>query len=282
MRVIRNYNLGMTSLNPAVAGCDTQPGAPLRTMQPLAGQPLAPARSRRPFAGNTPKMDTGGPGAWMTLRRAGALGAILIAHALGFYALEGGILPPAARTPLPREVFATFIPEARVRALPSPAAAAPETAQAAAKPVAPAFEFGPVPVAPAPAAAVTSAATATAKAAAPVVEALAPATAAPPPVAAAPAVPMTVSSGIEYLRPPRLDYPALSRRLGEEGNILLRVLVNEQGYPERIEVQLSSGRQRLDEAARQALSRAIFKPFTEAGQAVAAYALVPVRFHLDN
>ncbi|MES2117283.1 MAG: energy transducer TonB, partial [Pseudomonadota bacterium] len=275
---------GMTSLNPAVAGCDTQPGAPLRTMQPLPGRGVTPARSQRTVAGVPRNMDAGGPGARMSLRRAGPFGAILMAHAFGFYALQGGMAPPVASMALPREVFATFIPETTARALPRPAAAIPEAASVASKPVMTKSEFVPAPalVTPPPVATAPATVTATAKPTATIVEQPAPATAAPPSASSAPAVPRTVSSGIEYLRPPRLDYPALSRRLGEEGNIVLRVLVNELGYPERIEVQQSSGRQRLDEAARQALSRAIFKPFTEAGQAVAAYALVPVKFHLDN
>jgi protein TonB len=58
--------------------------------------------------------------------------------------------------------------------------------------------------------------------------------------------------------------------------------VNDQGRPERIELHKSSGSPRLDEAARQAVLRAVFKPFIENGRSVAAYAIVPIRFQLDS
>lgn len=70
--------------------------------------------------------------------------------------------------------------------------------------------------------------------------------------------------------------------MGEQGKVVLRVLVNEKGRPEKVEVQRSSGFPRLDEAARQAAWRALFKPFIEDGKAVPRYAIVPIRFSLNN
>jgi protein TonB len=61
----------------------------------------------------------------------------------------------------------------------------------------------------------------------------------------------------------------------------LRVLVNEAGRAERADVQTSSGSSRLDEAARQAALRALFKPHLEDGNAVAVYALVPINFSIQ-
>jgi protein TonB len=115
---------------------------------------------------------------------------------------------------------------------------------------------------------------------APAASAPAPATPAAP-APAAPPQPKTVTTGIEYIQPPKPDYPPASRRSGEEGKTMLRVLVNERGRPERVEVQKSSGYPRLDEAARQAASRSLFKPFMEDGKAVAAYVIVPINFQLD-
>jgi protein TonB len=112
--------------------------------------------------------------------------------------------------------------------------------------------------------------------------AIAPSAPAAPPAPPAPPQPRTVTSGIEYLQPPQPDYPAVSRRMGEEGKAVLRILVNDKGRPERIEVQKSSGSTRLDEAARQAVSRAVFKPFIEDGKPVAAYAIVPIKFQLNS
>ena len=94
--------------------------------------------------------------------------------------------------------------------------------------------------------------------------------------------PKTVSSGVQYLQAPRPDYPAQSKRLGEEGKVVLRVLVSQQGVAERIEVQKSSGFARLDDAAREAVQRARFKPHLEDGTPVAVFAVVPITFRLDQ
>lgn len=102
-----------------------------------------------------------------------------------------------------------------------------------------------------------------------------------PVVAAAPAPPKTVS-GVEYLRPPQPQYPALARRRGEEGSVVLRVLVNTQGQPERVEVQKGSGSAALDDAARRAALQALFKPHFENGQAVTVWAIVPILFSLES
>lgn len=70
--------------------------------------------------------------------------------------------------------------------------------------------------------------------------------------------------------------------MGEEGKVVLRVLVSEKGRPERVEVHRTSGSPRLDEAARQAAQRAVFKPHVEDGRAVPVFAIIPIRFQLDS
>jgi protein TonB len=104
----------------------------------------------------------------------------------------------------------------------------------------------------------------------------------PPWPVARPVQPATVTSGVEYVRPPRPDYPAQSKRRGEEGRVVLRVLINEKGEAERIEIQKSSGYERLDEAAREAVQRAQFRPHREDGRPVTVYAIVPITFRLDQ
>lgn len=104
---------------------------------------------------------------------------------------------------------------------------------------------------------------------------------APPAPPAPPAQPRTITSGVEYIRPPRAEYPGNARRMGEEGKVLLRVLVNEKGMAERIEIQTSSGSARLDEAGRQAVQRAVFKPYVENGKPVPVFVIVPIAFQLD-
>jgi protein TonB len=90
--------------------------------------------------------------------------------------------------------------------------------------------------------------------------------AAPPtPVAAVPgpATPAAVSAArfdAAYLQNPQPPYPSMSRRLGEEGKVLLKVRVLPDGNPASVDVEKSSSFGRLDEAARQAVARWRFVP----------------------
>jgi periplasmic protein TonB len=96
----------------------------------------------------------------------------------------------------------------------------------------------------------------------------------PPPVQAAP----RVVSDVAYLRPPAPQYPSESRRRGEEGMVLLRVIIDEAGRADRIEIERSSGHSRLDDAARAAVKSALFRPYIENGVARAVLATIPIEF----
>src|ERR1700740_2668549 len=75
----------------------------------------------------------------------------------------------------------------------------------------------------------------------------------PPPSVAAPAASaQAITPAIydaDYLQNPPPDYPRLSRRMQEEGRVVLRVLVNTEGAAADIEIGRSSGHPRLDDAA---------------------------------
>lgn len=86
----------------------------------------------------------------------------------------------------------------------------------------------------------------------------------------------------DYLHNPRPAYPVSSRRLGEEGRVVLRVRVSAQGLPLAIEVKQSSGSPRLDEAARVAVERWRFVPARLGSEAVESSVLVPLQFALDS
>ena len=73
----------------------------------------------------------------------------------------------------------------------------------------------------------------------------------------------------------------MSKRMREEGKVMLRILVNEKGRPEKVEIQKSSGFSRLDDAARQAALGAVFKPYMEDGRPVSVYAIVPINFSIQ-
>lgn len=85
----------------------------------------------------------------------------------------------------------------------------------------------------------------------------------------------------EYLDNPAPPYPALSRRLGEEGRVLLRVRVDANGLAREVEVQASSGYARLDRIARETVARWRFVPARRGAEAVESWVVVPVSFRLD-
>lgn len=102
----------------------------------------------------------------------------------------------------------------------------------------------------------------------------------PEPVAAQPAPEIPPNFVAAYLNNPSPAYPAVSRRLGETGKVLLRVLVSPLGAAERVEIHQSSGYDRLDQAALQAVRRWKFVPARQGDSAVAAAVIVPIDFQL--
>lgn len=87
---------------------------------------------------------------------------------------------------------------------------------------------------------------------------------------------------LQYLSSPAPSYPVAALRAGQQGTVLLRVLVGTDGRPAEVSVQTSSGHRALDLAARsQVLRNWRFQPAMQNGQAVQAYGLVPVSFSLN-
>jgi protein TonB len=117
----------------------------------------------------------------------------------------------------------------------------------------------------------------------PVVEQIesAPVVAAPAPV---PTGPVTLSSELSVscptLTPP--EYPAISRRMGEEGKLVLRVELDESGRIDDAKVINSSGYERLDAAALTAVKSWQCNPSLRNGQPVRAVALQPFNFVLQG
>lgn len=89
-------------------------------------------------------------------------------------------------------------------------------------------------------------------------------------------------SAVEYVREPAPRYPQQSRRLREQGLVVLRVLIDEQGNARSIDIERSSGHERLDVAAREAIERAAFRPYLEGGMPRRALVLIPVEFALNR
>lgn len=85
-----------------------------------------------------------------------------------------------------------------------------------------------------------------------------------------------------YLQNPKPVYPTMSRRLGEEGRVILKVKVSPQGLPLTIEIKQSSNFSRLDEAARSAVELWRFVPAKQGNETIEAWVLVPLLFSLDS
>jgi len=109
---------------------------------------------------------------------------------------------------------------------------------------------------------------------------------APPPavVAVAPA-PLPVSAPVfnaDYLENPAPPYPGMSRRMREEGKVVLRVHVTPGGAADEVQVRTSSGFGRLDDAARDTVQRWKFVPAKRGAEAVPAWVLIPISFRLEG
>lgn len=81
-------------------------------------------------------------------------------------------------------------------------------------------------------------------------------------------------------RPPA--YPRRELAKGIEGDVVLRVLVDEFGVPQTIEVVGGTRNRNFEIAASNALKRWRFRPHTVDGVPRAAWARVPVTFRLDD
>ena len=103
-----------------------------------------------------------------------------------------------------------------------------------------------------------------------------PATAAP-----APAKVELPSASADYLHNPRPAYPPLSRRLREEGKVMLRVLIETDGSATKAEIRSSSGYERLDQAALQTVLRWRYVPARRNGVPEAMWFNIPINFVLE-
>lgn len=161
--------------------------------------------------------------------------------------------------------------------VPKPVTEPPKPLPPAARPVA----RRPEPVAPPPVpAAAPNAVPAPETFAAPAQPSVSPNTAA----STAPAsVPMAAARfDADYLQNPAPAYPAMSRRLQEEGKVLLQVKVTATGTAEHVQIKQGSGYPRLDEAALNTVRQWRFIPARRGDEAVAASVVVPIVFRLDS
>jgi protein TonB len=118
---------------------------------------------------------------------------------------------------------------------------------------------------------------------------VAPAPLPPPPAESAPSQPEPVTVAVveprfdaAYLQNSKPSYPGLSRRMHEEGKVLLRVLVTPNGTADKVELQKSSGHVRLDNAALDTVKSWRFVPARQGVHPVPAWVIVPISFALEG
>lgn len=192
--------------------------------------------------------------------------------------------PSAAPIPSAPRATASAAPQ-RPRA-PRQAAIAPtaptvaDEAAAAVATVAPATPAGPAETPPQPAAPAAQRQAPDAPPDAPAASATA-AAAPPAPAGAPPARVELPSASAAYLNNPPPAYPALSRRLGEQGRVVLRVRIEPDGTASAAEIRTSSGYERLDQAALQAVLRWRYVPGRRNGVPEPMWFLVPIQFVLE-
>ncbi len=203
----------------------------------------------------------------MKLNRNAIIAAVLLLlHAGLIAALQSGLLMRAADIVIPAEVLVS-LPEPLAQQkkpvqlpVPTPPHPAPKLQAVVDKtPPAPSAPTGTVaPPAPVPAAATPVAAT----------------------VAVAQPTVQLPSSDADYLQNPKPAYPAMSRRLNEQGRSVIKVLIGIDGVPKQADIAKSSGFDRLDQAALSTVMRWHFVPGKRAGVPEAMWFNVPFNWVL--
>ncbi len=111
-----------------------------------------------------------------------------------------------------------------------------------------------------------------------------------PPIAApvaatpAPVAPPKVelpSSDADYLQNPKAAYPPMSKRLNEQGRVVVRVLIGVDGNAKQVEIRQSSGFDRLDQAALATAQSWRYVPGKRGGVPEAMWFNVPINFVLE-
>jgi protein TonB len=77
-------------------------------------------------------------------------------------------------------------------------------------------------------------------------------------------------------------YPPASRRAGEQGTAMFRVLVDERGRPSDVQVLKSSGFPKLDQAALDAIRKWTFTPAKNGATPILSWTRVQVKFQLNT
>ncbi len=209
--------------------------------------------------------------------------AVVVFHVVALWLLQTGLLRRTVEMIVPAQVLAEFIeppqprdeppppppPEPRPQLKPPVIAPAPQPVAMADRAPAPNAPVGTIePPAPLP----------------PVTAVVAPAPPAPVATPSAPPAPPRIelpSSDADYLQNPKPPYPPVSKRLNEQGTVIMRVLIDVDGLPQKAELRKSSGFDRLDQSAAATVMKWRYVPGRRAGVAEAMWFNGPINFVLE-
>lgn len=215
-------------------------------------------------------------------------------HVAVLWAVQSGLLKRVVEVVVPAEILVEFVtpasPPPAPRATPQPKTPTKTvTTKQPTPPVpAPTPTVAPQP-APTPLAIAPSANTPAPSAATPAATAATQsnatgssnAPAAPPAPPAPPKIELP-SSDADYLNNAKPAYPAISKRLGEQGRVVVRVFIDADGQPSQASVKQSSGFDRLDQASVETALKWRYAPGKRAGVAQGMWFDVPLNWQLTR
>jgi protein TonB len=206
--------------------------------------------------------------------------SVLLLHGVALWALQSGLVRRVVETVVAVEVIAQFIepPRPNIKPPPPPPTVPKPVSQPVVQKTA-TLPPPPVPLAindPTPA---PNAPTGVVASPAPLPPIAAPVAATPAPVAP-PKVELP-SSDADYLQNPKAAYPPMSKRLNEQGKVVVRVLIGVDGNAKQVEIRQSSGFERLDQAALTTVQSWRYVPGKRGGVPEAMWFNVPINFVLE-
>lgn len=205
-------------------------------------------------------------------------GAVVLFHLIALWALQAGLLQRAMEAVVQVQLLSAFIEPPQPKPEPPPALKTRLAPQQTAKVKPQTLPPPPMPLAIADTSPAPGVPTGVTTDPAPLRAMTEPVM--PAPIAAPPQIELP-SSDAAYLQNPAPVYPAISRRMGEQGKVVIRVLIGVDGTAQQAQVQQSSGFARLDQAAVNTVAHWRYAPGKRAGVPEAMWFNVPINFVLE-
>jgi protein TonB len=77
-------------------------------------------------------------------------------------------------------------------------------------------------------------------------------------------------------------YPEIARKAGLEGRLVVRVLIDKDGKPQKAQVVKSTGIEAFEESAIDAVMKSSYSPAIQNGRPVKCWMTIPIKFSLNS